>query len=102
MDTKRARTAIKRKALEAPDKKPNKLVCTESVKYDFLNYRDVSALTKSFYRIRSATQPNLLTKLEDVFYSLREFNVSDLGSLQLLCNDSDNKSCWEIKKVCNT
>ena len=87
----RARTAIKRKALEAPDKKPNKLVCTEAVKYDSLNYRDVSALTKSFYRIRSKTQPNLPTKIEDVFSALGEFNFSDLGALQLLSNDSDNR-----------
>ena len=48
IDMERARTSIKRKAEDAPDQNPNKIVCAEAHRYESLSYSNVSALTQVF------------------------------------------------------
>ena len=73
----KVRSAVKRKALESPNKSVGKLVCKEAVQYESKTYSDVKDLKNSVNACRLKHRPPLPKNVEEVYTVLETINVDE-------------------------
>ena len=92
IEKKNIRASCKRKAIEHPNARPTKLVCTE-LENSSLDFSEVKLLRDAVYRERLKHRPKLPKNREDVFEILEKYkqDSNEPASETILVNDPDTK-----------
>lgn len=94
IDLLNIRATCKRKAVEQPNERPLKLICTELPGESSINYNDINSIRRSMYSERRKQRPSLPTNQDEVLQALRnvkEYQTHDQDSLQIFVIDHDSK-----------
>ena len=89
IDIEKARTSVKRKAVEDMHAHVDKMVC-EKISASSLSYKHVIALKSAVYRERCKLRPTIPKSIEDVF-SAAESQAFGLKSFDVIIRDEPNK-----------
>ena len=89
IDIEKARTSVKRKAVEDMHAHVDKMVC-EKISASSLSYKHVYALKSAVYRERCKLLPTIPKSIEDVF-SAAESQAFGLESFDVIIRDEPNK-----------